>query len=579
MTTPDSHPLPYRVALVGCPPQPDVEWNAQNVGRLKALGFNTLQLNIAWGYRPADEPLNLEDIVEIPAGRGAEFSNSVPLRCDPSPARFTERRAALRHRIEVCKSAGMRSIFHFGAPYNAHARFGDNPPNCPRDPKVQQRYVGLMRLFAAQFPGVDDIWLYTYDQDAWLCSEFGTCPRCAGVPLHRTVTEFVNLLAHEWNHLQPGGRTWWEPWELSAGQVFRSAELLDKNVCGLALHSNVAEVMATQPVDRWLDLSTRLARDLGLPVIVEHVFGSATEELGAYIHIPSPQVLLRALRTILRLPLTGIKEYYGLLPDRHDPTLELTGLVLNHPELSDAEILQRLAAPYGPVAGKIIEYWTETSAAIDFFPWSTSWFMREIDECDPSHGMGAAFIRGQQAHTPSWESTRRCIFMKTDDMQPDPWMLEDVQLQCEMSAEHATKALELGDKLAASIPENFRGSFVAGLSELTELRRRILSFAYHLRETNLAELMRGMRQRGVDVPPRIKEELLAVLKADQQNQAQAEPCGTAIALLEKDLGKFLGVYFRVPEDGYTLHPAAAPQPTGAGIEPFSYKGAFTATTR
>jgi hypothetical protein len=444
---------------------------------------------------------------------------------------------------------------------------------------VQHRYVELLRLFATQFPGVDDLWLYTYDQDAWLCSEFGTCPRCAGVPLHRTASEFVNLLAREWNSLQPAGRTWWEPWELSAGQVFRSAELLDAKVTGLALHSNVAEVMATQPVDRWLDLSTRLAKDLGLPLIVEHVFGSATEELGAYVHIPTPHVLLRALRAILRLPITGIKEYYGLLPDRPDPTLELTGLVLNDPDLSDDEILRRLAAPYGALADKALAYWTETSATVDLFPWSASWFMREFDECDPSHGMGAAFIRGQQCHTPSWESTRRCIFMKTDNMQPDAWMMEDVQLQCEMSAKHAAKALELGRALADAAPASLKTHLEAGLTELNELRRRILSYAYHLRETNLAELMRDMRKRGTEIPQRVKDELLALLKADQQNQGQAEPCGAAIALLDKDLDAFLGTYFVVPEDGYTLQPAAARPPIGTGLEPFSSKGQFTVTSR
>ena len=71
----------------------------------------------------------------------------------------------------------MRTIFHFGAPYNAHARCGDGPPNCPLDPDVPPRYEKLLRAFVRDFPGVDDLWVYTYDQDTWLCSEFGPCPR------------------------------------------------------------------------------------------------------------------------------------------------------------------------------------------------------------------------------------------------------------------------------------------------------------------------------------------------------------------------------------------------------------------
>jgi len=52
--------LQYCVGFLGCPPRPDVPWTRQNLARLKELGFNTIQLNIAWGYRPGDEPLNLE---------------------------------------------------------------------------------------------------------------------------------------------------------------------------------------------------------------------------------------------------------------------------------------------------------------------------------------------------------------------------------------------------------------------------------------------------------------------------------------------------------------------------------------
>ena len=59
----------YRVGFLGCPPQPEVEWSEANIARLKELGFNTLQLNIAWGYRPGGEALNLEDVIDVAAPR------------------------------------------------------------------------------------------------------------------------------------------------------------------------------------------------------------------------------------------------------------------------------------------------------------------------------------------------------------------------------------------------------------------------------------------------------------------------------------------------------------------------------
>ena len=57
--------IPRRIAILGCPVRPDVPWTPENLDRLKTLGFDTIQLNIAWGSRPGDEPLNLEDVVEL----------------------------------------------------------------------------------------------------------------------------------------------------------------------------------------------------------------------------------------------------------------------------------------------------------------------------------------------------------------------------------------------------------------------------------------------------------------------------------------------------------------------------------
>ena len=377
----------------------------------------------------------------------------------------------------------MRSIFHFGAPYNMHARFGDSPPNCLMDPQVQAMCAAHIKAFAAQFPGVDDLLVYTYDQDAWLCSEFGECPTCRGVPLHERVSAFINRLARTWKQLNPDGRLWWEPWELSAGQVMRTVEFLDPTCVGLSLHSSVAEVIVTMPVDRWLRNTVRLAHDRGLPVVVEHFLGGPTEEVEPFRHLAWPLVTLRALRLIDDLGVEGIKEYYGSVPDKEDPNLRITGLYLTEGALDDEAALSALAVPYGEAAEGMVRYWRLLSEAMDLFPWYTSWFIREVGKCDPCHSMSAAFVRGQQCHTPSWDSTRRAIFMKTDSVTPDPWLLEDVQLQCEMAAERQTEALALGESLLAQVPAALRGDMTAGLQDLRDWRQRTLSYAHHIRET------------------------------------------------------------------------------------------------
>lgn len=532
----------YRTGFLGCPSKPDVPWTQENIQRLVDLGFNCVQLNIAWGSRPADEPLNLEDVVN-PSGVKGDHKQTLPLRSGQEEVQIEKRRAVLKERIALCREAGLRTIFHFGAPYNMHARFGDSPPNCLVDMKVRGLYAALLEAFAEQFPGVDDILLYTYDQDAWLCSEFGECPRCVGVPLHGRVSGFVNLLAQTWLRVSRGGRLWWEPWELSAGQVLHSIRLLDSSCVGLALHSNIAEVMATMPVDRWLRIAAGMARKAGIPVMVEHFLGGPTEEVEPFLHLCWPLVTLRALRAIAALDVAGIKEYYGLVPTKEDPNLRMTSLFFANPGVSEEEALQEIAGVYGKCADEVILFWRATSEAMEMFPWNTSWYIREVGKCDPSHSMSAAFVRGQQAHTPSWESSRRAVFMKTDNVQPDSWLLEDVQLQCELAADRIREALALGESIRERVPTRLRGDFEAGLRDLRAWRQRALSYAYHIRETNLTRIMRERFKEEQPVPEHVLRELKGVLTADMENQGKKEPCSSAIRLLDTDPQKFAGTYF------------------------------------
>ena len=538
--------LRYRFGILGCPQYPHVAWTPENLARMKDLGFNTLQLNIAWGWRPADEPLNLEDLVDVPAGY-AELRQPMPLQSDPSPERLHARREDLRRRIALCQEAGIRSVFHFGAPYIGDRNYHDASPNCLLDGKTPDRCAMLLDVFASEFPGIDDIHLYTYDQHSWLCSEFGPCPRCTGIPLDQRVVPFVERLAATWRRHNPDGRLWWEPWELSAGQVLKAVEAIAPKGIGLALHSNIAEVMATLPVDRWLKNTCRLAAQRGIPVLVEHWLGSATEEVEPYLHLAYPLVTLRALREIAAIPdIAGIKEYYGLLPDREDPNLRITALFLSDPLIEEDEALSILSTPYGPAAETVAEFWRLSGDAMELFPWDASWLLRGVGRSDPSHGMSAAIVRGHVAHTPSWESTRRAIFMKTETEESDPWLLEDLQLRFELAADRMAKALTLGRSVEHLVPEAVAASFRSNLEELVEMRRRALAYTYHLRETNTATAMRQHRDSGRAVPADLLNELLSVMDADRVNQGQAEPLSAAIELARNDLAKFLDTYF-LPE--------------------------------
>lgn len=544
-----SEGIAYKVAILGCPVKPDVPWTRQSLLELKRLGFNAVQLNIAWGYRPGDEPLNLEDVVDLPAEHRERLANTVAPRSDSSPHRVKQRRAELHQRIRLSQEAGMRTIFHFGAPYNG-AHTEDAPPNCLLDGTTSERYVRLLEAFAAEYPGVDDILIYMYDQNAWLCSEFGPCPRCLGIPLHDRVVPFLNRLATIWHKTQPAGRLWWEPWELSSGQVLQSIQELDPKMVGLALHCNIAEVMATMPVDRWLENSCRLASSRGIPVIVEYFLGGASEEVVPYVHLSHPLVTLRGLKKIAAIPkVAGIKEYFGLLPNREDPNLRMTGLFFERPNITEADALRKLAEPYGDAADDMIRFWRLTSQGMELFPWNASWMFRRIGKSNPVHSLSAAFVRGVPWHTPSWVSTRRGIFMKTDGSEPDAWMLEDVQLRCELSAVRLRAAEQLGLKIHGKIPSTLADGFRRNLEELHQMSRRVMAYAYHCRETNLAAMMRRVRNSGREVPERLTREMLTVLKEDRANQRPGQPIDAALELFERNIDAFLAKYFLVTPDG------------------------------
>ena len=73
-----------------------------------------------------------------------------------------------------------------------------------------------------------------------------------------------------------------------------------------------------------------------IPVIVECWLGGASEEWEPYIHFAHPLVTWRALQSIAAIPgVVGIKEYYGLIPDRVDVNLAATGRFFADPNLSE----------------------------------------------------------------------------------------------------------------------------------------------------------------------------------------------------------------------------------------------------
>lgn len=539
--------LKYTVGILGAPDYPQVEWNDLNLQRMKDCGFNTMQLNIAWGSRPDDEPLNLEDVVTVPARFALAIDKSLSNTLH-TPERIEARSEKLKQRIELCKKYDIHTIFQFGAPFQGHPRHETEPlPQCVSDTLTIERYITLIKEFGEKFPGVDDLMLYTYDQDAWLCSEYGPCPRCHGVPVALRVSKFVNILAHRWKKINPKGMLWWEPWELSAGEVYETIALLDSSCVGMAIHSNIAEVQIAFPADRWFKNVLCLAKKRDIPVIAEVWTGCPTEEMEPYTHIPTPLLTLQALKAVSTAgTLDGIKEYYGNVPDVEDPNLRMTGIFFHNPDIQDSTALVELTKPYMKAAQGVAKYWELSSEAVEFYPWGVSWYAREVGRSDPSHLMTAATLKGASWNTPAWQSSRRTHFMRTDETnEPNFWMREDIQLRCQKCATLMQQAIATAQSVQDSVPEKFRQEFNESIDELSGFRTRVLAYVYHLRETNLADLIRSSINMKLPVAMRMKNvaELREILLKDQENQGRKEPIASAIKLLDEDLNKFLNTYF------------------------------------
>ncbi len=146
----------------------------------------------------------------------------------------------------------------------------------------------MIRAFDADFPGVDDILVYTYDQDAWVTSEFGTCAKTRGHTLAEQVVPFVAALADEWRASTPTDGSGGRRGNCPPGRSTNASTDFESFGLGLDLHPNVAETMLTLPVDRWLKNTVRLASQKNIPVLVESFLGAMSEELEPYQYLDAP---------------------------------------------------------------------------------------------------------------------------------------------------------------------------------------------------------------------------------------------------------------------------------------------------
>ena len=509
----------YFVGIVGNPSVPDISWSDEELEQIKALGVNMVQLSIAWGGKPANEVLNLEDL-------------------------DAEQRAKFAFRIKQAKKHGLKTIAHFGIPRMIN--YSPVQPACILDPAVQKKYQELLTDFMTSFPEVDDVLVYTFDQRAWLCSEFGPCPRCTGVPLDERVPQFLDLLNETMQKCRPNTRLWWKPWELSRGQVVTILGKVKPAGFGLALNPSTSnEVYPFNDRAFKSDLGVKrfvqLAKEHGIPVLGEfdHTFYKPLYLIEDFF----PRLVYEQMNCWKEMPgIVGVKEYYGFSPTTFSVNAAMLKAWMKSPSASLDQLLNEIAAPYGPQAAPLLQQaWEYTAQSVEAYPWDTTYLIGPIGldrHWDGSHDWEPVHIISTTWDTPIWKANRRGNFMLTDEPKAHPWLFEDAGLRLEDAAALGFKAVGFYDQaIAAGGPK---------ADDIRTQREIVWKTSRSLRAKSLHYLMTLAAQDARTVQndekqfPIVAKRLEALLKKDVENQGGNAAVAQKLAEFQRDPKAWVG---------------------------------------
>lgn len=507
------------IGIVGNPSSPEIDWSDEQLAQIKALGVNMLQLSIAWGGKPADEVINLEDLDEA-------------------------QRAKFAFRISQAKKFGFKTIAHFGVPRMLN--YAPVRPACIMDSGVREKYAALLKDFLATFPDVHDVLLYTYDQQAWLCSEYGPCPRCSGLPLHERLPGFLNHLNAAMQEQSASTRLWWKPWELTKGQTQEILRRVDAENFGLMLNpSSSNEVYPFNDRSFSSDLGVKrlvhMAEDRNIPVIGEfdHTLYKGLYAIADYF----PRLVHEQLQGWRAMKgVVGIKEYYGFAPSQFSVNAEMLRLCIASPDAPLDETLRVLAAPYGKKeAPLMLAAWEAVARGVEAFPWDTTYLIGPMGldvHHDGSHSWEPVSIPNGTWDTPIWQCNRRANFMLTEDHKAHPWVFEDAGLRLEDAAALHYEAVALFDR-AIALGGSKTDDIQMQRDFIGRTARALRGTSLHFLETLAAQDARMVQHDEVQWPLVIKrlDDLLAL---DAENQGNAPAIKKKLKEFRKDPKTWLG---------------------------------------
>jgi len=499
--------------IVGNPVLPENEWSDAQMAALRDLGLNMLQLNLAWGNRPGGEVLNLEDLDD-------------------------EHRAQFHYRISQAEKFGFRVVPHFGVPRMAQTAPPKVVASCILDDTVREKYKALLRDLITEFPSLRDVMIYTYDQDSWICDEFGDCPRCSGVPIYDRLPGFINDLKDELQTARPGTTLWWQPWEISAGQSYKIIERIEPGNFGVVINNALAETYFTNTADLWVDTVVRLCYERGIPVIGELQFTGCGVGCHSVQRLPCPKLVYDQIAAFAALDgVVGIREHFGVAVSKLSVNTSLFKEYVAAPSDSYERLVSRVAAAYGSVGDQLRKAWQKVSEGVKFIPYEATYAFSDITFFDPAHSWDAVEHRGRYWQTPAWESNRRAYYMVTRRTEIHPWLLEDVGLRLGLAADCLKEAAGIiGVALAQmSVEAPMREDVDAQYEDVLSVARSLRGTSLHYLETLAAYDLRAARTQcnggkwlaGV-------ERMRLLLEQDCQNRDNAEDARRQLAAFNAD---------------------------------------------
>jgi hypothetical protein len=204
----------------------------------------------------------------------------------------------------------------------------------------------------------------------------------------------------------------------------------------------------------------------------------------------------------------------------------MAGLKFNHPSMTNQEALRKMSAPFGKSAPEILKAWELSSQAMSLFPWDATWHFSQLAQLQASigvyHTWDVAHIRGGVAPSPSWMSTRRSLFLLTEEEKLHPWVFEDLELRCAASSVKLLEAIDYFNRIDLAVLDKTYADYIpANVSDLRKMEQIVTAIRCYCRESNLAFLMRKYVTIGEPIPDNLIKRFEAIMAIDIANQAKS----------------------------------------------------------